>query len=403
MAHGVFPREYISNPNIKKPIETIYRDMDSFTWELLDEDSDAYDTVDFTVVLPPLLYEGHFVKGLFFSRGVDYLHKSLPELSETFLSMAYSMFCSYPWATSADGYLACYHNPAREAWFQSEHPTRAHTIIPLAETDYMDEYRMAPIPGVCKDIDVLCVSRLQDVKNLSMICRALKIYKSKYGHPIRMTLITGHKNGVSKNRLPRYALQQLADLREILGRVEDYVDINGHVDHWAELPRYFTRARVCALGSLIEGKNRSIAEALSCDVPVVCFSEFNQFARQGYPILPDGAGICCAYDPESLADSIQTVLQNPNSFSPRLGYLKRSGRRNFLNKCLDSIAYYRTALPDFVSGQHSQNAWIDASLYNAYGRDLNSFLYRPGRGVARAWGIDNIRQMLNFYRDKVGI
>src|SRR6266404_3646969 len=280
MAHGVFPREYISNPNINKPIETIYRDLDSFTWELLEEDSNTPDDVDFTVVLPPLLYEGHFVKGLFFSRGVDYLHKSLPQLGETFQSMAYSMFCSYPWATCADAYLACYRNPTREAWFQREHPTQAATnFVPLADTDYFDEYRMAPIPGLRKDIDVLCVSRLQDVKNLAMIARALKIYRSKYGNLIRMTLITGHRNGVAANRLPQYARKQLADLGGILGRLEDYIDIHGYVDHWTELPKYYTRARVFVLGSLIEGKNRGIGEALSCDLPIACFREFNQFAR----------------------------------------------------------------------------------------------------------------------------
>src|SRR5262245_34196995 len=110
MAHGVFPREYISNPNIDKPIEEIYSDLDSFTWELIEQDLDNRDNLDFTVILPPLFYEGRFIKGLFFSRGVDYLHKSLPELRNLFFSMAYSMFCSYPWAASADAYLTCYRN-----------------------------------------------------------------------------------------------------------------------------------------------------------------------------------------------------------------------------------------------------------------------------------------------------
>src|SRR5262245_2386001 len=226
MAHGVFPRAYISNPNIDKPIGEIYKDLDSFTWELLEEDEDIHDNVDFTVVLPPLCYEGHFVKGLFFSRGVDYLHNSLPELSNLFFSMAYSMFCSYPWAVSADAHLVCYLNPAREAWFRRERPAQAQVhVIPLAETDHMDEYRIAPVPGLGKNIDVLSVSRLQDVKNVAMIAHALKVYRSKYTRQIRMTLITGNRGGVSPDRLPPYACKQLAAIDRILGRVEDYIDL----------------------------------------------------------------------------------------------------------------------------------------------------------------------------------
>jgi glycosyltransferase involved in cell wall biosynthesis len=403
MAHGSFPREYISNPSINKPIEDIYKDLDSFTWEMLPGDSAIDNNVDFTVVLPPLQYEGCFVKGLFFSRAIDYLYDVLPGLRDLFLSMAYSMFCSYPWAASADAYLACYRNPAREAWFRRERPERAHIhFIPLAEIDHMDEYRMAPVPGLYKNIDVLCVSRLQDVKNLTMIARALKIYRSKYRRPIRMTLVTGSRNGISPEKLPLYARQQLEALGRVLGRIEDYIDIYGRVDHWTELPQFYSRAKVYVLGSLIEGKNRGISEALSCDVPIVCFREFNQYARQGHPILPDGTGINCAYDAESLAEAIHTVLENPASFSPRLRYLKKYGRHNFLNQCLDYIDYYRTALPDFVPGQHGHNPWIDAALYCNYGRDLHTFLYRPGRGVARASGVNDIKAMLEFYQTRTG-
>lgn len=187
MAHGVFPREYISNPNVSKPIEAIYADLNSFTWELFREDSAAYQSVDFTVVLPPLYYDGCFVKRLFFSRGVDYILECLPGPRDLFTSMAYTMFCSYPWASSADAYLACYGNPARQTWYTKTYPNRSRIVfIPLADTDFMDEYRMSPRHGVVKDIDVLCVSRLQDVKNITMISPALKVYRSKYGERIRM-------------------------------------------------------------------------------------------------------------------------------------------------------------------------------------------------------------------------
>jgi glycosyltransferase involved in cell wall biosynthesis len=403
MPHGEFPQEYITNPNIDKPIGEIYRDINGFTWELFKGEERTPKEVDFTVVLPPIWYRGRFLKGLFFSRGVDYLIEAFPGLQSMFTSMAYSMFCAYPWAEHADAYLACYRNPAREQWYRDTYPRRAQThFIPLADTDYLDEYRFGPVPHVARDIDVLCVSRLQNVKNVQVIAQALKVYGAKYGRPIRMTLITGHRRGVSPGDLPPYARDQLAALNRILGRFEDYIDLYGYVDHWEDLPRFYSRAGMYVLGSLIEGKNRGINEALSCDVPVLHFREFNQFARQGDSVLPENAGQSAAFDPESMADAMHLIRENAGAFSPRLAYLSRYGRRNFLNRCLDSIPYYRGALPGFIPGQHAQNPWIDAGLFDNYGKSLDSFLYRPGPGLARGWGLESISQMLSFFRAHIG-
>jgi hypothetical protein len=382
MAHGRFPREYISDPHICKAIEEIYADINNFTWELFDGDEETPDNADITVVLPPMVYDGYVVKGLFFSRAVDFLYKEVPKLRSFFMCMAYSMFSSYPWADYADAYLACYSNHPRELWYREKHASRSHTyFIPLAETDFLNEYRFAPVRGVEKDIDVLCVSRLQDVKNVQMIARALVVYRSKYRRQIRMTLITGHRNGVSSGALPPYARDQLAAVKSILGKIEDYVDLIGYVNHWTELPKFYSRSKVFVLGSLIEGKN--------------------QFARQGHPIASHEAGVCCAFDPEALADTIHLVLENPKAFSPRLSYLKQNGRRNFLNQCLDSIPYYRDTLPGFIPGQHAQNQWIDAAIHCSYGMDLNTFLYRPGPALARAWGITNIKHLADQYEKVV--
>jgi hypothetical protein len=47
-----------------------------------------------------------------------------------------------------------------------------------------------PVPFVPKEYDVICVSRMHDLKNLPMIAAALKVYRQKY-RPIRMVLIVG--------------------------------------------------------------------------------------------------------------------------------------------------------------------------------------------------------------------
>jgi len=113
--------------------------------------------------------------------------------------------------------------------------------------------------------------------------------------------------------------------------------------------------------------------------------------------MPAEAGICCSYDPEHLADAIHFVLHNSEVFSPRLGYLRSSGRRNFINQCLDCIPYYRETLPEFVPGQHVQNHWVDAALHRTYGMDLISFIYRPGPGLARAWGKSDTTRLVDHY------
>jgi hypothetical protein len=201
--------------------------------------------------------------------------------------------------------------------------------------------------------------------------------------------------------LSDHAREQLNEIESILSPVQDYIDVVDHVDHFTSISRYYTRARVCVLGSLLEGKSRCINEAVSCDTPVVCFKQFNQYVRGRDAAFPKGAGLYSEFDPECLADTIKTVFNNSETFTPRHAYLSTNGRKRFLGRVLETIPYYRESLPGFKEGRESVWLWLDLAVQNNYQVSLNDFLYGRKSNVAAVSGPENIRRVLGFYRHSV--
>jgi len=341
-------------------------------------------------------YERRFVKGLYCSEAVELLNQLFPELSQVFFSFAYSPGCSHPWATVADAYSSLYENCDREAWFRKTYPDRANKpLIPLQDTDFINEYCISPRQVAQKDIDAIAVARLSEEKNLPIIATALKIYRQKYPqNQIRLTILTGQDFDINTfNGLDDHALNELRKIESILTHPFDYLQLIPRVDYFSEIPTYYTRAKVFILGSLLEGKNRGITEAMSCNIPVICFEEFNQYARGKSPVFPKGAGLYAKFDPESLADTIHTVLENPAEFQPRLQYLKYCGRKNFFNTCLDYFPYYHWNIPDYVPGQAFNNLWLDLAVQQKYQLSLYDFVYARSP-FSHIRGIANIQQVI---------
>jgi glycosyltransferase involved in cell wall biosynthesis len=400
-----YPTEYFHNPSINKPLAEIYADLDRYSYEYFGESDDArLEVIDFIVPLPPLYYEGKFIKGIFFSQAVDWLIERFPQLPQFFHSLSYSMGCSYPWSLKADGLMVLYQNSDREAWFRQNSPDRANQILlPLEEPDFTNEYSIAPLPNLAKDIDLLSVSRFLDQKNLPFIAKALRIYRQKYSHaPIRLTLIAGKNYDVNFVGLADYELAELSKMEQILGCLRDYVHLVPRVvHHYQELPSFYSRAKGYVLGSLIEGKNRSLSEAISCNLPALVCTEFNQYARGSDGAFPCGAGHYADFDPESFADGIYHLLQNPDQFQPRQQFLRHSGRRNFLNICIDRLPYYAENLPEFKPGHHWQNLWLDLAMQHNYQLSLVQFLDGGNHLAApRIQGITQIERSLTYYFDK---
>lgn len=399
MVRGEYERQqpYLHNPYIQKSLPEIYADLDAFTWEIFDDRPDRFDTVSFYVLLPPLYYEDRFIKGLYFSESVDLLQQNFPHLTHIFCSFAYAPGCSHPWASQADAYSSLYSNPDRESWFRATYFKKANKpLIPLQDTDFINEYIIAPQNVPDKDIDLLAVSRLSEEKNIPFIAQALKVYRQKYPlHPIRLTLVTGQEfRRDTLEGFDEMACQEWRKIESILSDPFDYIELIPRVDYYSEIPLYYSRAKAFILGSLLEGKNRGITEAMSCNVPVICFEAFNQYARGNAPVFPEGAGLYAKFDPESLADTIHLALENLPAFQPRQQYLKHCGRKNFFNRCLDSLPYYHWNIPNYIPGQAFNNIWLDLAVQQNYQVSLHDFVY--GRSLlSHVRGLAHIEQVLS--------
>ena len=398
MGIGNYQRQnpYFNIDQIYKPLEEIYADLDSWTNEIFEQESERFENVKFSVILPPLMYEAKFIKGLYFSESVDLLNKVLPQLSDTFFSIADSLWCSYPWSNTADAYFTLYDNPDRETWFRKTYPQRGNKIlIPASHSDFIHEYLIAPQPFTVKDIDVLCICRLSPINNLPMIAEALKIYLKKYNKLLKtIFILEDYFDPNSIHELSSEAQLEWQKIKNILVNPLDDIQIISKVDFDQERPVYYCRSKICLMGSLLDGKNSSIAETLSCNTPVICFQTFNQYARGQDKIFPPGSGLLSEFDAESLADTLHTAFNNLTTFKPRLNYLKYQGRKQIFNTCIDYFCDYYSTIPDYKQGQAYHNLWLDLAIQDNYQISLHDFLY--GRSPrSQIQGLVNIYKTIN--------
>jgi glycosyltransferase involved in cell wall biosynthesis len=340
--------------------------------------------IHFCIVMPPLLHDGNFLKGIIFTNRVcDALLERIPKIQEYFHVIASSFGPDYPTAALADAYLTLYPNPEREAWFRKNYPHCADkALIPMQGADYVNEYQFMPAPTP-KEVELICVARIRPLKNLPMIARALKVYRKKYGFPCRMTLLgTGGKRRdfdcQDRNAWNPVEQKILGEMEDFLGNMDEYIDfVPWRCRNQGTLQKEYARAKLTVMGSLLEGKNKSIYESMSCNTPVVVFRQFNEGIRGDTPIFPEGAGLYAPeYDPESLADTIHQALHNLNSFTPREGMLNHYGRKRFVQMCMDALPYYRQTLPGYDDGSVFENPWLNLAMYSNWGTHVEGFVYK---------------------------
>jgi len=400
VSKGKYPYSYFKNPNVNKPIEEIWADIDAFSMEVFPDEITKNSRVDMMIALPPLKYEGIVTKGIFLSQGTDYFYQCFPDIGQIFHSVAFSMWSSYPWSKSADAYCTCYYNPAREKWFRKTNPDRANKLlIPVQDADFTNEYYIAPTWNTPKDIDVLCIARLSELKNLNILAQSLKIYEKKYGKKLKCKLITG---GGPETDLTR---KELEGIQKELGKVEDYMTILGQVGY-NEISKHYTGAKLCVLPSLLEGKNRVIQEAMSCNTPVVAFRDFNKYARANHPIFFGGeeSGLLAPeFSAESLADTIHWGVLNYKYFKPRKNYLTYYGRKNFVNTLVDLIPYYRNHLPGYQPGQIENNLWVDLAMQDNYQISFIDFLYGKNNAIQHITLHENKGELVKFFYSRFGV
>lgn len=407
MPKGFCPKYFYENPNLEKEksLEQIWEEIQYYSGEFLESDDlNHRERTDFMVALPPLYYEGEFVKGLYLSQGVDYIHSLFPNIKEIFHSMAYSMWASVPYSTKADVYLNCYSYPEREEWFKKTYPDNADKIfLPLQDADFTNELARVPIVGAEKDIDILCVSRISAQKNLPLLLRILMKYHEKYGKILNTHLISGVKN-FNYNEREQEIIKELVNIAGSAKKLNKYIQIKGYVQHGRELNVYYSRAKAVALTSIYEGKNRVINEAACCNTPVIVYKDLCKYTRGTDKAFPDGAGFYVEeYTIEAFCDAIHYVLNNQDKFTPRRGYITENGRMNFLNKCIDGIPYYKNNLPEYTQGRIQDNVWVNLAMQDNYQISLYDFLYGRNMAIHHTKLHENNKSIMDFYSKRFGI
>jgi glycosyltransferase involved in cell wall biosynthesis len=406
MPVGAVPNEYFLNPSIEKPMEEIYAETNAFSCELLEESQRTYQEIELYVVLPPLHYDGKWIKGIWFSPGADIILKHFPQAGEMFHTIADSQWCSYPKAQRTDALFSQYNNPARDQWFRHTTPDRSQKIlIPKGSADYVNERLFTPIPGQERDIDLLCVARLDVARNLPLLAQALKIYRQKYpAKKIMLTLITGQPWDFNPHQfLSEPEMMILREIESILIHPRDYIHfVKGYLYYENEFRQHFARAKAYITASLFGWKGQRMPEAMCCNTPVICLKDYNRFVRGEEPALPEGAGKMAAYHPEALADAIYDVLENQDTFHPRQAYLKQGSRQHFLNTCIDAFPYYEKALPDYTPGKHHQNYWLDAAMQQTYQMSLYEMVTHQDlwKKPFRAQGMQAIDETLRTFHER---
>ena len=407
---GVWPSAYHDDPNPPKSLEEIWQDLDGYSFEELFELPAYHQSVQFVVPIPPLYYQEKFIKGFCFSQVVRLLLEKVPELKKLFFVCANSMTFSYPWAHKADCFFTCYKYPEREAYFKNKYPeTKDIVCLPLQDADYTNEEVMKPLePKQPKTVDLFCISSAFPVKNLTLIAESLKVYEKKYNYRLKVVCALG-SNEVKKNKdgsidysdLGDYSKNELIKVDKILGNTKDYVDFIPYITYW-DLPKYFSMSKCGVLASLIEGKCRFLYEALSSDMPMIVFKQYNQFSRGGYPIFfgQNSGEYAPLFTAESLADTIHKVLLNLYTYTPRKNYLQYRGRKNFIKTVATEIPYYRENIPNFNDGNLFENQWINEACMDNYGVLYQDFLYDKLCNWSNVASLEATLELVNSYLKK---
>lgn len=401
-----WPVEYLHDAKINKSIEEVWEDLDNYSWEeTYEEKADLHKCWHMVVAVPPLKRGGKFVKGVFFSVATRALIEKYPKLRELFFVCANSMFCSYPHNHQADYFFACYDNPAHEKWYKEKYPSAKRAIcLPLQDSDWLDERMVKPVLDTKKTIDVFCVTSPFPVKNLPIFAKALKIYEEKYHRRLRVVYALGGREmkkradgSLDYSEAGDYIGGVLKEVDRLLGDTKSYIDFIPYIEY-KEIPKYYSAAKCCVLGSLIEGKNRFIGEAMACGTPIVVFRDFNKYMRGDYPVFFEDSGeYVPEFTAESLADTIHKVIENPEKYDARGNYLKHFGRKNFVNTVVDMNPYYRENLPNYQSGKIFENTWVDKACREQYGVSFEDFVYSKKVPWQHVAGEEDIEGMVKRY------
>lgn len=409
MPQGIAPKDYFNQPSSAKPLNEIWQDIHNYTGELSADDDlitlqgvktpvELANDIDWFVVLPPMVYEGTFIKGIAITQAADWVIDQFPMVRELYHVVASSCFAGYPWSTQADAYLTCFDYPQMLEWFKQNHPERARNkvFIPLEKADYTHEYRMAPVTRLPKTTEVITISSFERFKNPELMAQALKIARLKYPHsPFKLVWVVGQEFDLNLEGLSERHRQSWTKMEAILEHISDYIYFIPKAGPY-EVSQYLSQSKVAVLSSFIEGKNRFLHEALSCNIPTIHFNNLCQYIRpEGTPYLPPNSGWTCAPEAEALADTLHHARHHYGDMTPRQAFLEHGGRRRFLNTCMQVFPYYAQRIPGWESqASPFENEWLQLAAQWSTGISLWDNLYDARPELSMARGLTAIEQII---------
>ncbi|WP_156811060.1 glycosyltransferase family 4 protein [Methanomethylovorans hollandica] len=155
---------------------------------------------------------------------------------------------------------------------------------------------------------LLWIGRYVKGKGVDYLVDALNILKSDYPKIILTMVGTGPDKDKIIRKIHNYGLENSIILKDFIPN--------------SEIVQLYHQSSIFVLPSLEEGVPRTILEAMSCGVPIVC-SRLPQLVD-----IVEGSGFLVpTKDPQSLADSISTILSDPQ-LAANMG---NHGRQQVLN------------------------------------------------------------------------
>lgn len=154
---------------------------------------------------------------------------------------------------------------------------------------------------------ILWVGRFVPGKGVEYLIEAINILAKKH-HNFRLLMIgKGPMENIIKQKIQDFNLENRITIQKFIPN--------------SELPKIYQNSDIFVLPSLEEGVPRTILEAMSCGIPVVC-SNLPQLVN----IISDGGFLIPTKDPETLADKVSIILSD-ESLAGKMG---QSGRENVI-------------------------------------------------------------------------
>jgi len=193
--------------------------------------------------------------------------------------------------------------------------------VPLGASDWVDpDLFSSDDSGADKDYDLIMVANWGRHKNHRRLFQALPDVRRR---PLSVLLIGYDWAGrTDKDIIAEMSRYDLAGVR---------VDVKKNLPP-QQVAAHLRKSRAFVLLSEKEGSNKAVVEALFCNVPIIVYEGFIGGAVS--KVNPD-TGALTSF--ARLAETIDRVLENAATFTPRTWAMQHTGSRNstiVMNECL---------------------------------------------------------------------